>query len=273
MSNNSINNKDGQFFLSKFKSGFDFGHYLGMGMATGILLLSQVAANADPLASTLPTIDNIESGSVNISQSGNNLNINQSSNNAIVNYQDFSVGQDAAVNFNLPNANAAILNRVTGSAVSEIWGQINANQGRVFISNPNGIHFGPNSSVNVDALVATTHNIDSQDFLDQHYKFYESTAEAIVNDGAISATNLITFIASSIVNNGYLEASDIHLALGGEVTVQFTNGSNAAITILAIIQTILRSKIPPITTWKIASMAYKKMAIATIPIATAIVSL
>jgi filamentous hemagglutinin family protein len=80
-------------------------------------------------------------------------------NRALVEWESFSVGSSARVNFTQPNAQSILVNRVTGNAngipASEIYGGISAN-GRVFLVNPTGIVFGPGAQVNVGSLVATT---------------------------------------------------------------------------------------------------------------------
>lgn len=80
-------------------------------------------------------------------------------NRALVEWESFSVGSSARVNFTQPNAQSILINRVTGNAngiqASEIYGGISAN-GRVFLVNPTGIVFGPTAQVNVGSLVATT---------------------------------------------------------------------------------------------------------------------
>ncbi|WP_457336353.1 beta strand repeat-containing protein [Rhizobacter sp. P5_C2] len=80
-------------------------------------------------------------------------------NRALVEWESFSVGSSAKVNFTQPNAQSILINRVTGNAngiaASEIYGGISAN-GRVFLVNPTGIAFGPSAQVNVGSLVATT---------------------------------------------------------------------------------------------------------------------
>src|ERR1700710_1639499 len=88
------------------------------------LLLATTALSSPALvisaaAQTLPTGGSVAAGSAAISQSSaTHLNITQSSQNAVVNWQSFSVGQGAFVNFAQPNASSAILNRVTGSMPS-----------------------------------------------------------------------------------------------------------------------------------------------------------
>ena len=123
------------------------------------MLLMAVSASAQvsvPVASTqLPTGGKVMSGTTSIQSVGNVLNINQSSQRSAINWNTFNVGSGAKVNFIQPSASSVTLNRVLDTNGSQILGSINAN-GQVFISNPNGVLFGPNSQVNVGGLIATT---------------------------------------------------------------------------------------------------------------------
>lgn len=75
-------------------------------------------------------------------------------------FQEFNVQEGRSVYFNSPIGVENILSRVTGSDPSDILGTLgtrgNAN---LFLLNPNGIIFGPNSSLDVrGSFVATTAN-------------------------------------------------------------------------------------------------------------------
>src|SRR6267143_4324988 len=96
--------------------------------------LAQTSANA------LPTGGQVAAGAATLSYSPNKLQIDQSTNKAILNWDSFSVGSSAWVNFSQPSSSAIALNRVTGSNPSEIFGRLTAN-GQVFFSNPNGVLF------------------------------------------------------------------------------------------------------------------------------------
>ena len=117
------------------------------------------------LLMALPSGGTVREGSATISQSkGESLNINQQTNKAIIDWNGFSLNVNELVKFTQPGAAAVILNRVTGNDPSSILGRLTAN-GRVFILNPNGILFGPTSTVDVAGLLATTLNIKNSDFM------------------------------------------------------------------------------------------------------------
>jgi hypothetical protein len=107
--------------------------YLGL-VNLGFAFVS--LAWAAPASNALPTGGQVAQGAASISQSGANMAIHQSTARAVVNWQSFDIGKDAKVNIVQPNAQAVLLNRVTGVAPSQIFGQMSAN-GQVVLVNPN----------------------------------------------------------------------------------------------------------------------------------------
>lgn len=204
-------------------------------MAAGSLL-----AATQVFAAGLPTGGNVVAGSGSISQSGTSMTINQSTAKMAVDWQSFSVGQGNTVNFVQPNASAVALNRVLGSDVSVIQGAINAN-GQVFLLNPNGVLFTPTAQVNVGALVASTLKMSTSDFMAGNYCLAGDSANAVVNQGNITAVGdgtkggTIALIAAKVTNDGNLTAnsgsvqlaaaSDVTLDLGGPVKLQVNKGA------------------------------------------------
>ncbi|MFT2520609.1 filamentous hemagglutinin N-terminal domain-containing protein, partial [Escherichia coli] len=80
----------------------------------------------------------VANGNLSFSQNGNTLNINQLSPQAIARFASFSIGADAAVNVAQPSSSAALLAKVTGADISQIYGKLSAN-GTVVLYNPNGV--------------------------------------------------------------------------------------------------------------------------------------
>src|SRR5690349_153008 len=137
------------------------------------LAAATAAAFASPgvAATDLPTGGNVISGTATISTPGAGvMQIDQSSQRAIINWDSFSIGVGAHVNFSQPGASSVALNRVVGGVPSEIFGRLTAN-GQVFLTNPNGVLFAPGASVEVGSLVATTLSISDHDFLAGTYRF------------------------------------------------------------------------------------------------------
>lgn len=125
---------------------------------------------ASETALALPENGDISAGTGSFQQVDNQMTINQNSQNLSINWQSFAINTGETVKFSQPNANAIALNRVIGPDPSNIFGTLSAN-GQVFITNPNGILFGPDAQVNVGGLVASTLNISDTDLLEQNYIF------------------------------------------------------------------------------------------------------
>jgi filamentous hemagglutinin family protein len=126
------------------------------------------AAPPAPLPNVVPQGAKVAAGVANVSSGGTRsapvLNVNQSSQRAVVDWNTFNVGKDATVNFNQPNANASTLNRISDPNPSAIHGKINA-PGEVVLVNPAGVYIGKNASLDVGAVVATTHNVKNDDYM------------------------------------------------------------------------------------------------------------
>ncbi|HEY2009260.1 MAG TPA: filamentous hemagglutinin N-terminal domain-containing protein, partial [Rhizomicrobium sp.] len=134
-------------------------------------------------AKAQPSGGSVVAGSAQISSSGATTLINQSTSKAIINWQSFSVAPGSTVQFNQPSASAVTLNRVTGTSASVIDGAIRAN-GQVWLLNPNGLLFGNGATINVAGLLATTSDINDQDFLSGRYSFSSTGGKgAITNAG------------------------------------------------------------------------------------------
>lgn len=153
--------------------------------------------------------------------------IDQISQAAIVDWHEFSVGNDEYVVFNQPGSTASILNRVVGSDPSAILGQISAN-GRVFLVNSRGVYFAPGARVDVAAITASALDISNEDFLAGRYVFTRPedapAGVAVRNDGTIEAgENGFVVLAGDYVNNSGVIAGrlgTVVLASGSQMTLQ-----------------------------------------------------
>ncbi|HYY62493.1 MAG TPA: filamentous hemagglutinin N-terminal domain-containing protein, partial [Burkholderiales bacterium] len=172
--------------------------------------------------STLPTGGTVAAGAASISSAGSNMQITQSSNSAILNWQTFSIGSGAWVNFTQPSSSAIALNRVLGNNPSEIFGRLTAN-GQIFLSNPNGVLFAPGAAVDVGALFATTLSIADKDFLAGRYNFYNAGgAGSVINQGHIVTANGYAALAGPQVRNDGIivaNAGTVALAAGDRVSL------------------------------------------------------
>ena len=191
--------------------------------------LAQVAANQ------LPTGGNVVAGTAAITQNAAVMNINQTTARAAIDWNTFNVGSAAQVNFNQPSSSSVTLNRVLDSNPSQIFGRINA-PGQVFLTNPNGVHFAPGSSVNVGGLVATTHRIAVDDFMAGKTTFDRNgSTGSVINEGELKAAlgGYIALLAPQVRNEGVIiaQAGTVALASGEAITLNFAdNGTLAGLT-------------------------------------------
>lgn len=142
-------------------------------------LAALIALALSSSALAMPTGGVVETGNVSINN-GTLANVPDnatitSRGNAIINWNDFSVAQGETLNFNI--SYGALLNRVTGSQVSEILGKITQTQtndpglgliqkphGTLILVNPNGIHVGGSAVLDVSNLMLSTLQVSSDDF-------------------------------------------------------------------------------------------------------------
>jgi filamentous hemagglutinin family protein len=193
----------------------------------GSLLLVAVPLQAAELPSNGQVVD----GEARIERQGDSLTIEQNSQRAAIEWDEYSIGEGSTVRYDQPGADAAALNRVTGDRVSEIRGALEAN-GRVFLVNPNGVHFSPSARVDVGSLVASTLDISTEDFMNGDYRFEGGSANAVINQGNITTAEggTVAMIAAEIVNTGAIETprgntlmgagSTVTLDLGGPVQIE-----------------------------------------------------
>ncbi|OCJ00564.1 filamentous hemagglutinin [Rhizobium sp. AC27/96] len=181
-------------------------------LASTALVHSTVA-----LAQSLPTGGQVAAGSASIgTPSAGALTVTQTSGSAVVNWQSFNVGKGNRVTFVQPDANAAILNRVTGQTSSTIAGQINAN-GQVYLINPNGIAITNSGTVKTGAFVASTLGISDDDFMSGKRTFTGNGASApVTNAGTITINRggYMALIGGSVANSGVITVPMGKAALG-----------------------------------------------------------
>lgn len=90
----------------------------------------------------------------------NVMNITQKGANGIITWDDFSIGANATVNFKGNTDHFNTLNYVTGSNMSQIYGKMNANNGNIYLVNPNGVQIGNSAQINVGSLYVSTKKLD-----------------------------------------------------------------------------------------------------------------
>ena len=171
----------------------------------------------------LPVNPEIVDGSAVIHATSDSLIIHQKTHDLIINWDEFNIGETAHVAFIQPEFFGVALNRVVGSVPSEIYGHLTSN-GTVFLLNPNGVLFGPQSQVDVGGLVASTLDLSFSDIYDDMPAVFRATQHSgpIYNQGKMTANeDGIIFFAPKIVNEGSLVAKEdsVILVAGQTVTI------------------------------------------------------
>ena len=120
------------------------------------------------VAQNLPQNGNFVEGSGSNSTSGTTMTVNLETTRSIINWDSFDVGDGYTVDFDgsyFGLAPGAVLNRVLLDDVSNINGSLTSDSNiQVLLVNQNGIIFGPTAEVNVGSLIASTLDIDNDDF-------------------------------------------------------------------------------------------------------------
>lgn len=188
---------------------------------------------AAPAPGTLPTGWSVVNGNVTFIQNGNILNINQLSPQAIAQFLSFSIGADATVNVNQPSAAAALLAKVSGGDISQIYGKLSAT-GTVVLYNPNGVVIGPSGSIDAGRFIATSLAISDSDFLAGKLNFARQGNAGIVdNQGKIqSATGgSVYLIGSSVSNSGIIKSAQGEVILAAGETVTLADTATPGVTV------------------------------------------
>src|SRR5665213_2570284 len=190
-----------------------------------------VAAASGAHAQSLPAGGQVVAGAATISQLGpNKLSIVQTTDRAAINWTNFSIGAGNSVNIQQPGSTSVELERVTTTNVSQIFGQLSSN-GRVIITNPNGIYCGANSQVDVAGLVASTATATPANVASfvaggsLNLGQAGNATASIVNQGTVtvSGAGLAAFVAPGVRNDGIIQArlGTVQLASGTTATLDF----------------------------------------------------
>ena len=179
------------------------------------LMFAGVAPSVVAQALQDPTV---RSGTATIDLSNtNHAVITQQSNRAIIDWRQFSIPSGSTVQFVQPSASSMMLNRVTGTQASQIDGNLLAN-GQVWLLNPSGVMIGNGGSINTASFLASTLEINNNDFLNGRYRFdaTSNTTGRVVNAGTIKAAEngYVVLSGKQINNEGVIEAKLGSVLLG-----------------------------------------------------------
>ncbi|MEM6602936.1 MAG: YDG domain-containing protein, partial [Pseudomonadota bacterium] len=151
----------------------------------------------------------VTKGQATFTTTDKKLDIHQQTDKAVIDWQTFDIELDEHTQFHQPNSSSTTLNRVHDSDPSKILGKLSAN-GNVILINPNGVFFGENSRVDVNGLLATTSDINNDDFMSGNMQFdMPGNPDAkIINEGRITAkeAGLVGLVAPHVENRGTIQA-------------------------------------------------------------------
>ena len=141
-------------------------------------------------------LENVTTG-----RNGNTLTITQDGKTSVLEWGNFSIGADAAVEFKSTVDGFNSLNYVTGAnaPISEIYGQLTALGGNIFIANPAGVQIGNSAQINVGSLYVTNKDI-GQAIKDGKLKINENTIDVANKLQSVAATNAELMSLGAIVN-------------------------------------------------------------------------
>ncbi|MDC0626460.1 YDG domain-containing protein, partial [Methylophilaceae bacterium] len=218
---------------------------------TRLLALSLFSLNtlADISSNELPQGADVVSGDITINSNDNVMNIDQDSQQGIIDWQTFNVGSDATVNFNQPNSSASTLNRVVTDNATQIYGNINAN-GQVLLVNSSGVYISENGRVETGGIVATTQEIENQEYLDNPDRIILRETDqsgSIENHGTVIANEAyVAMLAPEVQNEGLITANmgEVVLASGREIILSFNDGQiTDVITTPSLLNSLIENKL------------------------------
>ena len=164
------------------------------------------------------------------------LIVNQNSDRAVINWNSFSIANGELTRFVQPSSSSAVLNRVVTASPSSIYGTLQAN-GNVYLINPGGVLVGAGGLVNTASFVASTHDIDTEEFMKGGQLNLKGSSDAsVINQGNITAREGDVFlIAKEVKNEGQLMAKDgtVGMVSGTEVSLQAVGQGNYKVRLMA----------------------------------------
>ncbi|NJM31571.1 MAG: filamentous hemagglutinin N-terminal domain-containing protein [Limnobacter sp.] len=169
---------------------------------------------------------------------GKSLTVTQERQGVLVDWNKLGVGASEVLNFVAKNPAANVsqwftVNRVTGGQESTILGTVNA-PWRIFLINPNGIVFGPGSSMNVGALVASTLKLGNADTLladgEAQFELPTGTVAELRFEGTVQASDTV-FVGPKVRFDGVVHPSvNAGAPNSANVYILATDSANIATT-------------------------------------------
>ena len=148
-------------------------------------------------------VGTVVAGNVTGGVQGSQMNLHQTTQNAIVTWDSFSIGANATVSIRGDHDNFNMLNYVTGSESSQIYGKLNSyvgdkQGGNIYLVNPNGVQIGNSAEINVGSLHIANKKIDdinnwnaNTDIANELKKNKAMTNAELMSLGYINANKLV----------------------------------------------------------------------------------
>lgn len=147
-------------------------------------------------------VGTVVAGNVTGGVQGNQMNLHQTTQNAIVTWDSFSIGANATVTVQGEHDNFNMLNYVTGSESSQIYGKLNSyvgdkQGGNIYLVNPNGVQIGNSAEINVGSLHIANKKINDIKFWTEN----TDIAKALEQNKAMTNAELMSL--------GYINANKL----------------------------------------------------------------
>ncbi|MEO7338440.1 MAG: filamentous hemagglutinin N-terminal domain-containing protein, partial [Caldimonas sp.] len=199
-----------------------------------------VALAAWPLAIeaadlALPAGAQVVQGRARIVTSGPQMTVT-TSRNAAIDWRSFSIGPQAAVRFDQPDASSQVLSRVLGRDPSRILGRLSSN-GEVWLLNPYGVLFGRDARVDVGGLVASTLSLGPADWAaGRRALSWMSGLDAapLVNEGDLrsaSGGRVLLVGAGEVRNDGRIDSPEGRVGLLATASVDLADSRHPEIAV------------------------------------------
>lgn len=197
---------------------------------------------AVPMNTQLPTGFNSVMQNSQQSITGTVMDVTQTGQTSVNKWENFSIGADATVNFSRNGGGEFnSVNFVNSGAVSEIYGQLNAIGGNIFIANTAGVQIGNSAQINVGSIYLTNKDLENAGIaadMDRSAIAAEiarlnhtTNAELMSLGGIVSAGN-VTFDGDRIVIDAdrlYSNLDGAPLGTAENLTIKTTNTDNVVI--------------------------------------------
>lgn len=136
----------------------------------------------------------------------------------IIEWNQFHIEPQETTRFLQPSGTSSVLNRVLDASPSRLMGCLESN-GQLVLINPNGILVGKEAQINTGSLIATTLDLQNQEYLDGgSLAFKGSSSASLIIEGKVqSAGGALALISGQISQRGSLHGPQVYLLAGSEV--------------------------------------------------------